>query len=598
MTNIFDGLEKLNDDVIMDNIAMLEAVNMGNVFKGYGSKASNTSAKMLNGIGKLFGKESMVHVEKEKTMEDYIGEEKEKIRDFSRMELDDKLLMTLRGKSDLKTMGSKDAISAYCINSVAKNLKIDKDLTVAQKADAIHSRYLEKLLASMQKELVKQDKDSANKTIVALEKNIESLNQDEKQKLMDILNIKSLTGNEIRAVLMKAGTPALIMGALSASGFGAFIALNTIIHAVFTTILGVTIPFAFYTGASSALSFMLGPAGIAMVAGTTVWQFTKGNKKIRNELVSQLIFLSVNAYGRSFSARDDELPSFEADELRLDGIKKRDREYTILVEDNNLLQKEVQSLTKEHSKLLKNIDDYEQIIARENWKKQESKLLIHRLQWDKEQLEKEHQLRTDEFLAIEKELKFSREDELEEQLQKRKDLYLKYQDETENLSRAINYQKDLYELASKEIEENEFKLLDSTAKNIGLENENERLKKELAKKDQEISYREEIRKREIEQKWIIYYKDFLISHRAIKKAAHFSKIELWKIEKALNELHSLNDYSSVSRGKVVENGIKYDHMGFPLPGGPPGRIQYRTLSNANKKVEIEDIYRHSEKKFQ
>lgn len=39
-------------------------------------------------------------------------------------------------------------------------------------------------------------------------------------------------------------------------------------------------------------------------------------------------------------------------------------------------------------------------------------------------------------------------------------------------------------------------------------------------------------------------------------------------------------------------------MGFPLAGGPPGRIQYRTLSNANKKVEIEDIYRHSERKFQ
>ncbi len=232
---------------------------------------------------------------------------------------------------------------------------------------------------------------------------------------------------------------------------------------------------------------MLGPAGIAMVAGTTVWQFTKGNKKIRNELISQLIFLSVNAYGRSFAVRDDELPSYEADELRLDNIKKRDREYTILVEDNDLLQKEVQSLTEEHSNLLKYMDEYQEIIERENRRKEESKQLILRLQREKEQLEREHHLSAAELLGVEEKLQFNREDEKEEQLQKRHDLYLQYQEETENLSRAIKYQKNLYEMASKEIEENEFKLLDSKSKNINLQNENERLKRELAKKDQEIS---------------------------------------------------------------------------------------------------------------
>lgn len=85
---------------------------------------------------------------------------------------------------------------------------------------------------------------------------------------------------------------------------------------------------------------------------------------------------------------------------------------------------------------------------------------------------------------------------------------------------------------------------------------------------------------------------------AIRTAAKFSKKEIWEIERALMELHSLKDYKSVSRGKVTYNGQEYEHMGFSLPCGFPSRILYRILSDSNKKVAIERFYKHNEKFLQ
>lgn len=82
---------------------------------------------------------------------------------------------------------------------------------------------------------------------------------------------------------------------------------------------------------------------------------------------------------------------------------------------------------------------------------------------------------------------------------------------------------------------------------------------------------------------------------AIRDASKFSKKELWEIERALIELHSLKDYKSVSRGKIKDSGNEYEHMGLSLPCGFPTRILYKINNNSVKKVTIEKIYKHNER---
>ena len=357
---------------------MLEAVTMGSVFKGYGTTVANKGAKLVNKIGGLFGKNPGVKVVEEKRIEDYIKEEKDKISHLDREKLDEKLIEVLKGRADINVEASEDTISAKVIDSVSKHMKLGENMTIAQKADGIHRRYLEKLLNNIQKQLKSQGEDEAEKTIEEINKNVETLSDKDKEELKKVLNVDKLTGKEIRSILMKAGAPTAIIATLGASGFGAFMALTTIIHAIFTTILGVTLPFAVYTGATSALSFVLGPAGLVFIAGTTIWQFTKGNKNLKNEIMGQLIFASVNSYGGSFVAKDKDLPSHESNPLVLQEMEKRDEEYKNLVEDNRKLQKKVDDLEEAYRKSQNDIHTYENRIRTEKDKMQklENEILI------------------------------------------------------------------------------------------------------------------------------------------------------------------------------------------------------------------------------
>lgn len=477
MSNIFDGLEKLDDGVIIDNIAMLEAVNMGNVFKGYGTTVANKGAKIINSIGGLFGKNPGVKVVQEKKINDYILEEKNKIINLNRSQLDDKLMNALKEKANKVGVQSKDAVSAAIINSAADYLNMDENLTIAQKAEGIYRRYLEKLLASIQKELNGQNQEDAEKTIKEIEKNIENISENDKEKLKEILKIESLTGEEIRKVLMKTGTPALIIGAMSASGFGAFMALTTIIHAVFTTILGITLPFAVYTGATSALSFILGPAGVAFIAGTTVWQFSKGNKKLKNEILSQLIFISLNVCGGSFVPKNEDLPSYETNEELLEEIRKRDEEYKKLVEDNNQLQGKVSNLEGECSNLQKDIGIYKNIINKESYRRSESKNKILKLKSEKEEVIKKLKELESDVSRLEQEITLENQERINKEIEEVKALNEKYKKEFINLNDSIEYQEEIIENASKEIEDKTLKVKETQLRNTELQKENEILKK-------------------------------------------------------------------------------------------------------------------------
>lgn len=598
MSNIFDGLEKLDDNVIIDNIAMLEAVNMGNVFKGYGTTVANKGAKFINSVGGFFGKDPGVKVVKEKNIEDYMNEEKNKIINLNRNQLDDKLLNVLKEKAHMSGEQSKDAISVAITNSVAEYLNIEENLTVGQKADGIYRRYFEKLLSSIQKELNNQNEEEAQKTIREIEKNLRNISESDQEKLKEVLKLESLTGDEIRNILMKAGTPALIIGAMSASGFGAFVALTTIIHAVFTTILGITLPFAVYTGATSALSFILGPAGIAFIAGATVWQFSKGNKKLKNEILAQLIFTSINACGGSLVPKDEELPSYETNEKLLEEIRKRDEEYKKLVEENDKLQSKVHDLEDECDGLNLDISLYKYTIEKENNKRNESKEKILKLKSEKEAVIKQLKALEINVSKLEQEITLENSDIKNKEIQELQTLNENYKNEFMSLNESIEYQESIIENASKEIEDKTLKIKETELKNIELKKENEILLKQIKVKDEKIQQTEEVRRKEIQDKWKVYYPTFEITNMAIRTATKFSKKEIWEIERALMELHSLKDFKSVSRGKVTYNGQEYEHMGFSLPCGFPSRILYKILSGSNKKVVIERFYKHNEKFLQ
>jgi len=99
----------------------------------------------------------------------------------------------------------------------------------------------------------------------------EKLTEDEKDNIYKELEKAGLDKNQIKSL---SGISAI--GAAQLSGFGIYLLASSTLGAI-TSVLGITLPFAFYTGMSSIISFVIGPVGF-LVMGVLVYRSFKNVK--------------------------------------------------------------------------------------------------------------------------------------------------------------------------------------------------------------------------------------------------------------------------------------------------------------------------------
>lgn len=104
------------------------------------------------------------------------------------------------------------------------------------------------------------------------QKEFEKLTDIEKGNIYKELEKAGLDKNQIQSL---GGITAI--GAAQLSGFGVYLLASSTLGAI-TSVLGITLPFAFYTGISSVISLVIGPIGF-LVMGVLVY---RSFKKIRN----------------------------------------------------------------------------------------------------------------------------------------------------------------------------------------------------------------------------------------------------------------------------------------------------------------------------
>ena len=278
-------------------------------------------------------------------IQDLIQKNYQRFKKFNRSELERRLRAKLRERISDNAIGTLDeeGLSAAIINEAAQSFEhIGKNLTSAQKADTIAIEFHNRLRDKLNEQLRKQNTAQIIEVEKKLEDEIAQLDPDERKELQNILRVKDLTGKTIRDTVVRAGLPALVLG--TTSGLGIFVATTTIMHAVFTTMLGITLPFAAYTGAMSFLGVLTGPLGWMLIAGTAVYQITSGNKKIDREILAQFIYLARMMNGRDFAPLEEELSAWKsvtetvkiADENMRERVKAIQRKNSSTVSDDEL----------------------------------------------------------------------------------------------------------------------------------------------------------------------------------------------------------------------------------------------------------------------
>lgn len=307
---LFDGLQKASKEELSYLIALLRQQTMKNIFSDKFNNTVTTGKKAFNSVMSFFGKTNKtnddIDRESKENHQDINNKIKEEIRtlqSYSQEELYTLFIEEVREELDVPD-SSLSLLSNKIIASAAKtDSSINEELTVEQKADIIYQKTLQSIISSLEK----QSDEERNEMIRQLDIELDSLSADRKELIKQSLQTDHLSGEVLRNSLLKSGVG---IGSLITVGssFGAYIAINTIIHAIFTSFLGITLPFAVYTGVAKGVSIIAGPIGWCALGGYSIYSFIKTSGKLTSAMMSVVVFIAMTIYGKSFSVDENGAP--------------------------------------------------------------------------------------------------------------------------------------------------------------------------------------------------------------------------------------------------------------------------------------------------
>ena len=468
---LFDGLQKASKEELSYLIALLRQQTMKNIFSDKFNSTVTTGKKAINSVMSFFGKSKKTNEEIERQdkenhqdINDKIKEEIRILQNYTQEQLYNLFIEEVRKELDVPD-SSLALLSNKIIVSAAKtDSSIPEELDVEQKADIIYQKTLQSIISSLEK----QSDEERNEMIRQLDMELDNLSSDRKELIKQSLQTDHLSGEVLRNSFLKSG---IGIGSLITVGssFGAYIAINTIIHAIFTSFLGITLPFAVYTGVAKGVSIIAGPIGWCALGGYSIYSLIKTSGKLTSAMMSVVVFIAMTIYGKSFSVDENGAPlwitsdsieyqEYQNNQYRI--IQLNDK-VKILSKDLLLSQEKTQKI-KEAKQKLENllqkqqsnpshtdqhvIDDLKEQIRVKSQQ-------LSTAQENREQIEKQYQAQikeADELKARNKELK-SQNKILQEESNYYQECSLELEEQNKTLQQEMTYKENqsaqkIYEL--------------------------------------------------------------------------------------------------------------------------------------------------------
>ena len=423
---LFDGLQKASKEELSYLIALLRQQTMKNIFSDKFNNTVTTGKKAFNSVMSFFGKTNKtnddIDRESKENHQDINNKIKEEIRalqSYSQEQLYTLFIDEVREELDIPD-SSLALLSNKIIASAAKtDSSINEELTVEQKADIIYQKTLQSIISSLEK----QSDEERNEMIRQLDIELDSLSSDRKELIKQSLQTDHLSGEVLRNSFLKSG---IGIGSLITVGssFGAYIAINTIIHAIFTSFLGITLPFAVYTGVAKGVSIIAGPIGWCALGGYSIYSFIKTSGKLTSAMMSVVVFIAMTIYGKSFSVDENGAPlwitsdsieyqEYQNNQYRIiqlnDKVKILSKDLTLSQEKAQKIEAAKQKLEKELQKQQANPSHTNQHVVDDL--KEQIKVMSQQLntvQENRKHIEKQYQAQikeSDALKARNKELK-------------------------------------------------------------------------------------------------------------------------------------------------------------------------------------------------
>ena len=554
---LFDGLQKSSKEELSYLIALLRQQTMKNIFSDKFNNTVTTGKKAFNSVMSFFGKSNKtnddIDRESKENHQDINNKIKEEIRtlqSYSQEQLYTLFIEEIREELDVPD-SSLALLSNKIISSAAKtDSSINEELTVEQKADIIYQKTLQSIISSLEK----QSDEERNEMIRQLDMELDKLSSDRKELIKQSLQTDHLSGEVLRNSLLKSGVG---IGSLITVGssFGAYIAINTIIHAIFTSFLGITLPFAVYTGVAKGVSIIAGPIGWCALGGYSIYSLIKTSGKLTSAMMSVVVFIAMTIYGKSFSVEENGAPlwitsdsieyqEYQNNQYRIiqlnDKVKILSKDLTLSQEKAQKIEAAKQKLEKVLQKQQANPSQTDQHIVDDL--KEQIKVMSQQLntvQENRKQIEKQYQAQIKESDALK-----ARNKELKAQnktLQEESNYYQKCSYEFEEENKLLQQQMtDQENQSAQKIHELETQLQLMAEDEKAYENDAKRLND--AKGLQQIYEKFELEKQ--------FLADYTSTNQTVRVY----------IQKMLTRLYAADDPTQID----ATHNSKINSLGFPI----------------------------------
>ena len=554
---LFDGLQNASKEELSYLIALLRQQTMKNIFSDKFNNTITTGKKAFNSVMSFFGKSTKtndeIDRESKENHQDINNKIKEEIRalqSYSQEQLYTLFIEEVREELDVPD-SSLALLSNKIITSAAKtDPSINEELDVEQKADIIYQKTLQSIISSLEK----QSDEERDEMIRQLDIELDSLSSDRKELIKQSLQTDHLSGEVLRNSFLKSG---IGIGSLITIGssFGAYIAINTIIHAIFTSFLGITLPFAIYTGVAKGVSIIAGPIGWCALGGYSIYSLIKTSGKLTSAMMSVVVFIAMTIYGKSFSVDENGAPlwitsdSIEYQEYKNNQYRiiQLNDKVKILSKDLTLSQEKAQKIEAAKQKLEKVLQKQQANPSQTDQQsiddlKEQIRVISQQLstvQENRKQIEKQYQAQIKESDALK-----ARNKELKSQnktLQKESAYYLKCSDEFEEKNKLLQQQMtDQENQSAQKIYELETQLQLMAEDEKAYENDAKRLND--AKSLQLIYEKFELEKQ--------FLADYTSTNQTVRVY----------IQKMLTRLYAADDPTQID----ATHNSKIDSLGFPV----------------------------------
>lgn len=554
---LFDGLQKASKKELSYLIALLRQQTMKNIFSDKFNNTVTTGKKAFNSVMSFFGKSNKTNddidresKENHQDINNKIKEEIHTLQSYSQEQLYTLFIEEVREELDVPD-SSLTLLSNKIIASAAKtDPSINEELTVEQKADIIYQKTLQSIISSLEK----QSDEERNEMIRQLDMELDKLSSDRKELIKQSLQTDHLSGEVLRNSLLKSGVG---IGSLITIGssFGAYIAINTIIHAIFTSFLGITLPFAVYTGVAKGVSIIAGPIGWCALGGYSIYSLIKTSGKLTSAMMSVVVFIAMTIYGKSFSFDENGAPlwitsdsieyqEYQNNQYRIiqlnDKVKILSKDLTLSQEKAQKIEAAKQKLEKVLQKQQANPSQTDQHIVDDL--KEQIKVMSQQLntvQENRKQIEKHYQAQikeSDALKARNKELKAQNKS-----LQEESNYYQKCSYEFEEKNKSLQQQMtDQENQSAQKIHELETQLQLMAEDEKAYENDAKRLAD--AKNLQQIYEKFELEKQ--------FLADYTSTNQTVRVY----------IQKMLTRLYAADDPTQID----ATHNSKINSLGFPV----------------------------------